>query len=315
MPNHPVSADADAIELHSFETASAFLAALRPSHNLWSDDPEAWVFRGHGDSRWRLLPSVNRRVDLARFAVDVGEIPGEGPYCEPELVLIEQLVDDFAASLNRTGREVPLPPEDDRWSFVPFTFVLPKSLLPAQERHRLIALAQHSGVPTQMLDWTRHALYAAYFAASEWDVAATASDLEIWALSTRLDASLPRPADELPLKVGTLDDGREAMLHFSWPPRAGNANLHAQGGVFTYTAASPYGAGPVAADEIVAAMAKASDLRGPLMHRLTLPRHQAPELLRLLSYEPVTGGTMFPGLDGVVRDVRERRRWRPKGSP
>jgi hypothetical protein len=313
VPNRQMSAGSDPVRPQHFDTADSFLAALRPSHPFWTPDPTLWVFRGHADSRWRLLPSVNRRADLALFAVDVSEIPGEGPYCEPELLLIDQLLTDFADALNRTGREVPVPPEDGKESlqWPPPQYLPWPALLPRPDRHRLIALAQHSGVPTQMLDWTRHALYAAYFAASESEMAPGASDLEVWALSTELDRPSPRPQ----LKAASLTDGREAMLHFSWPPRAGNANLHAQGGVFTYAAVWPYGAGALAAEEIVAAMAKANDLDGPLMHRLTLPRREAGDLLRLLSYEPVTGGTMFPGLDGVVREVRDRRRWRPKDIP
>jgi hypothetical protein len=44
------------------------------------------------------------------------------------------------------------------------------------------------------------------------------------------------------------------------------------------------------------------------MHHLKLRQSEARELLRLLAFEPVTGAMLFPGLAGVVRDVRDRMR-------
>ena len=48
---------------------------------------------------------------------------------------------------------------------------------------------------------------------------------------------------------------------------------------------------------------------GPLLRRLTLPHTEAPKLLRLLSHEGITAATMFPGADGVVKGMQERKLW------
>jgi hypothetical protein len=48
---------------------------------------------------------------------------------------------------------------------------------------------------------------------------------------------------------------------------------------------------------------------GPELRRLTLPRTQAPTLLRLLANEGISGASMFPGADGVVRAMREESWW------
>jgi hypothetical protein len=48
------------------------------------------------------------------------------------------------------------------------------------------------------------------------------------------------------------------------------------------------------------------------MRKLILPRKEAPRLLALLVDERVTGATLFPGVDGVVREMKERflyQRW------
>jgi hypothetical protein len=47
----------------------------------------------------------------------------------------------------------------------------------------------------------------------------------------------------------------------------------------------------------------------PSLHRLLLPNSEAPKLLRLLSYEGITGASMFPGADGVVQEMREYALW------
>jgi hypothetical protein len=45
------------------------------------------------------------------------------------------------------------------------------------------------------------------------------------------------------------------------------------------------------------------------LRRLTLSVSEAGKLLRLLSYEGITGASMFPGADGVVRAMRETALW------
>ena len=47
----------------------------------------------------------------------------------------------------------------------------------------------------------------------------------------------------------------------------------------------------------------------PFMRKLTLPGACGKELQRLLSEEGITGSSMFPGLDGVVRSMKEQAIW------
>ena len=99
---------------------------------------------------------------------------------------------------------------------------LSSDALPDAEAFPLMALAQHHGVPTLMLDWSRRGLVAAYFASS--DAAARllkpeqiGSHLSIWALQR----SATDPVD-----------GRyEVLLTEAYG--AGNPNLNAQAGLFT----------------------------------------------------------------------------------
>jgi hypothetical protein len=211
-----------------------------------------------------------------------------------------QLLSSFALALDSAGREIP--GGQNVMTVLAGNHVL--SVF-STDLEPLAALGQHHGLPTRLLDWTRVGTYAAYFAAAEAaDDEAPDGDLDVWALNKAI-AGLFGFMGETAVHVHTVT-----------PLRAGNANLHAQGGVFTISGPQmsdtdeTYQLDLIAVDEIVHAAAEREKLTGIMMRRLSLPRREARPLLRWLSHEGITGASLFTGLDGVVRSVRERARAR-----
>ncbi len=188
---------------YSFETADAFYDVLLNfddtlDKNLASYYPamhgqNRWVFRGHWDNDWELIPSIFRKGWHKKFLLKPFNGP---PYVDKigklqvayldkidfikvspknklnfhimmELILLERFM-ETANSLGIKCNYTPKPYTDYervRMGLYDNAFL---SLLdwPDSELWPLMALAQHHGVPTRLLDFTRNPFFAAFFAAS-----------------------------------------------------------------------------------------------------------------------------------------------------
>jgi hypothetical protein len=122
--------------------------------------PDRWVFRGLPNSEWRLETSLERALRRLN--------PGKLTAVEAE----ENLLRECKRHIHRYSKYVPI--EDDRLEW--------------------LALMQHHGAPTRMLDWTYSQYVALYFAVE--DVKEEKPESAIWVVNQsecwrRFKAKLP----------------------------------------------------------------------------------------------------------------------------
>jgi hypothetical protein len=273
-----------------FKKAADFVRILHPRNRLWGHEENAWLFRGHANSEWRLLPRACRKEDWDAFSY--------GPLFEPaerdEWLRAKreaELLVAFGQELDRLGLPLPGNSYDALEMLIQMIGGGTFRGDWFRQCRDLAALAQHHGVPTRLLDFTEDGRIAAYFAAQESRDGKDSEQLCVWALERAVLANLH----------GVMKaDGHQVWLLRA--PRASNPNLHAQSGLFVAWGGSDK---VVPLDEIL-------DEHDGTTRRLFLPRSEANELLALLEAERITGATMFPNADGIVRHMKERVRIRKR---
>lgn len=219
------------------------------------------LFRGQGNAEWKLLPSLYRREN----------VPYGGESLKQEFDYFEN------DCINRFSNEG-----------LPYLPALPRSY--SNDR----ILAQHFGVPTRLLDWSRDPFVAAYFAVERWK---DKCDAAIYML-------LP-DAMFLPEEVKNFDNYKAIEM----VPPAIDRRIPAQKSVFTY---HPYGR----ADAPFAPLDDRVDMGNQVttndngltrgFAKIIIPANMKSIILSHLLQMGIDRRNLFPGLDGVGADIAMR---------
>lgn len=209
------------IIVNSFYDLHEFLSGLR------SD--KRWVFRGHSDPSWKLLPKAGRA---------------------PFVGIDEKSV--FEAWKRAAIEHVKIKPESD-WEW--------------------LAIAQHHGLATRLLDWTSNPLNACYFAtygSSSTDVVVYAAYFEKTVID---DKSIIKDPFELK---------RLALFR----PQRVVPRITRQGGLFS-----------ISSDPNSAIEADTQGILG--LKKIIIAHDYKDTLLSELSYYGINSASLFPDLDGI----------------
>src|SRR5205809_6804193 len=90
---------ASVVQTRSYGSAQEYLEALHPLAD-WAPRDASWIFRGHGDAGWKLLPSAHRSQALNAYG---------GPYDPSQVRLREgRPLRQFFKAAERGGLEIPV---------------------------------------------------------------------------------------------------------------------------------------------------------------------------------------------------------------
>ena len=284
------------VECIDFQDAREFIDYLRPINPAWGNETTcSWVYRGHWEAAWPLQPRAWRADGQAILKPLITRFTDQESqrYSEKRLLKAtvqqaaeREAVRQFAELADELGQYVP---DYLDWAQSGEQFL--NDPIEPSEPDEFFAYAQHHGIPTQLLDWTRNPLVGAFFA-TEPAESEQPERIAVWAANLRL-------------------------LEHQWPEfktvtcrRSRHTFLHAQDSLFLWCSGARsfflreerWPSFP----EIIEATYDGSGPR-PL-RKLTLSVVCVDGLRRLLLRERVSRAHLMPTYDNVTKTLIDR--WR-----
>lgn len=245
-----------------------------------------FIYRGQRDDTWPLIPSilrVTRKTNGKSSPIRCEE------QVHNELIILNYFVDQCdsigiriindSLEFRKKYLDFKIENENRKSSIDPSNW-------PSEELLELMALAQHCGVPTSLIDWSKRSYIAAYFAAS--------SALKHY-----------EENNDKKLAVWALDIEKVKLyknIKLIKVPGSTSNNLAAQSGLFTFLRQS----------------GKMGDIFSPRflenefentpdtpLWKITLPIKYSVEILELCKLYGISGATLFPNYNGVSRSVSD----------
>ncbi len=233
--------------------------------NRYIDGRDGWAFRGQIDAGWPLLSSLSRRLRASGAEA--------GTWRERE---------ERAIRIFRRKAHIYLP---DR------------SVL--QDALRCLAMMQHHGAPTRLLDFTKSPFVAAFFALERATGPCAVYALDtprLWSAAPRFDPRLTRDAID-PQVAGNFEryfaPGAYPLVWVGEPSEM-DRRLVAQSGLLVM---------PGTLGQPLEGLLDAYDDREPLIEKVVIDGALRAEAMHQLYRMNITQATLFPDLEGLARSI------------
>jgi|SRR6266480_1135299 len=256
-----------------------------------------WIFRGQINVRkeWPLLPRIGRRNLLGSILQKhFGWRDGESQSSDGTGKITPKVIPDFYAPPDIAGFQ--------EWCDRAI------AVQPLPENHwERLALAQHYGLATRLLDWTHNPLVGLFFAVAEGEEQGLYGG--VYALLSRNEVTNDVPFADCGRALSTDDlqkalSGAPSPFAFSkvitYVPRPFDRRMLQQAAVFTYHVEPAVALEPTAVSDRSTADPAAIAAGVDLIEFIVAPEYK-PELRKGLATLGVRYDTLFPDLDGLSR--------------
>ncbi len=313
------------------ESVKDFIQRISYGGDLYYLIDSRYIYRGESSDKYELIPSALRPGNHEDFSNLVSEISSslKNENSEYAQIITEYIylhlfytfcdyrglhvpnINDFRNKLLGTVRiDSPLS-KHSTW--------LPSEYI------EIAGLAQHYGVKTRLLDWSRDINIAIYFAITglmKFEEAKIFKNIEmpekivLWVLDTS------------PIKM---QEKESSNIILYTPQYAGNPNLCAQKGVFSLYSVNCHFTDKIVKsfeendnevklfmsedkivkpfDEIIKEQINSND-KEPILYKILIPTPQDDELYNYLSNNGYDASLIFPGYEGAAKTIKESIYWK-----
>jgi len=277
-------------------TAKDFWGYLSPESSRFNNSCEI-IYRGQRDASWSLEPSLLRN-EYKPVSRCYGNNEPAPPY--QQFLYEFRILQEFVAHCDSASISLPGDSPDFRKKYLDLDsdealakYISSPNLWPNPELYQLMAIAQHHGLPTRLLDWSRRSYVAAYFAAS--------SALQALNLNTRKTEQVD---PEKRLAVWVLNIKFKNLLpdlDVVSVPSGQNRNIASQAGCFTVLRQHVTKKQSLEGSYLLDKYIEEQPRPELFLLKVTAPVTEAVDILDLCKKYGVTAATIYPDTYGAAK--------------
>jgi hypothetical protein len=274
------------VEIVDCITLDQFWNVVSPIGEHFGKPYSKFIFRGQGSSDWNLVPKVFRPDVIEKYKRGMMSTLGDHP---GQFFFEWSLLYAFIQYCDARGLAIPEDSMEFRKYFdqnnITNVHGISSKSWPEERVVSLMALAQHHGLPTRLLDWSNNPYVGSYFAAASAVTKLLKDDEKLALFALDLNA------------IHRVDGIGHVRV-----PASASANLSSQAGSFILVDNYGFRGEPFTPNVSLESKLTANSRA---LKKVTLPTSLAGDLLLRCDKFGVSAASVFPGYDGAAKAVLE----------